>query len=127
MYHESEGTMAEQSDGTSGESNMVSFNDFRRIDLRVAKVLSVEAHPGADRLYVLKIDLGTEQRQLVAGLKGHYTPEELLGQSIVIVNNLQPATIRGVESQGMLLAAQDGDKVSIIRPDKDLTPGSQVM
>jgi len=90
-------------------------------------VLSVEAHPGADRLYVLKIDLGTEQRQLVAGLKGHYTPEELLGQSIVIVNNLQPATIRGVESQGMLLAAQDGDKVSIIRPDKDLTPGSQVM
>ena len=106
---------------------MVSFNEFKLVDLRIAKVLSVEPHPYADRLYVLKVDLGAEQKQLVAGLKGHYQPEQLVGRSVVVVNNLQPATLRGVESQGMLLAAQDGEKVVIVVPDGDVAPGSQVL
>jgi methionyl-tRNA synthetase len=106
---------------------MVTFNDFKRIDLRIGKVISAEPHPSAERLYVLKVDLGIEQRQLVAGLKGHYEMSALVGKLIVVVNNLQPAILRGVESQGMLLAAQDGEKVSILVPDQDVAPGSQVM
>jgi len=106
---------------------VVSFNDFKRLDLRVARVLSVEPHPSADRLYVLKIDVGDQQKQLVAGLKGHYTAEELVGKTIIVVNNLQPAILRGVESQGMLLAAQDGEKVSCLTTDAEVSPGAQVL
>jgi methionyl-tRNA synthetase len=106
---------------------MVSFNDFKRIDLRIAKVLSAEPHPSADRLYVLKVDLGTEKKQLVAGLKGHYPLEALVGKCVVVVSNLQPAVLRGVESQGMLLAAQDGEKVVILIPEKEVSPGSRVL
>lgn len=106
---------------------MVSFNDFKRIDLRTAKVLAVEPHPAADKLFVLRIDVGGEQKQIVAGLKGHYAPEQLLGKTIVVVNNLQPAMLRGVESQGMLLAAQDGDRVVCLTTDAEVSPGSQVL
>lgn len=104
----------------------VSFQDFTRIDLRVAKILKVEPHPNADRLYVLKIDGGAEQRQLVAGVREHFTPEELLGRSIVVVWNLEPATIRGVESQGMLLAGRDDERVGILSLNPDLAPGAKV-
>ena len=94
------------------------------IDLRVAKVLSVDDHPDAKKLYVLKIDLGNEKRQLVAGLKEFYKPEELVEKKIIVVCNLKPAKLRGVESQGMLLAAdgKDGDKeiVGILSADAEL-------
>ena len=106
---------------------MVSFNDFKRIDLRIARIISAEPHPSADRLYVLKIDVGDEQKQLVAGLKGHYEPDELKDKYIVVVNNLQPASLRGVESQGMLLAAQDGEKVVLISPEEPVSPGSEIL
>ena len=106
---------------------MVSINDFKRIDLRTARVLSVEAHPSADRLWVVKIDVGSEQKQLVAGLKGHYEPEQLVGKTVIVVNNLQPAVLRGVESQGMLLAAQDGSDVVVVTTDREVTPGAQVL
>ena len=106
---------------------MVSFNDFKRLDLRVAKVLSAEPHPSADRLYVLQIDVGDQKKQLVAGLKGYYSLEDLVGKTIVVVNNLQPAVLRGVESQGMLLAAQDGEKVVCLTTDAEVSPGSQVL
>lgn len=106
---------------------MVSFNDFKRIDLRIARIISAEPHPSADRLYVLKIDVGNEQKQLVAGLKGHYEPAELKDKHIVVVNNLQPASLRGVESQGMLLCAQDGDKVVLISPEEPVAPGSEIL
>lgn len=106
---------------------MVSFNDFKRIDLRIARIISAEPHPSADRLYVLKIDVGDQEKQLVAGLKGHYEPEDLKDKYIVVVNNLQPASLRGVESQGMLLAAQDGDKVVLITPEEPVTPGSEIL
>ena len=107
---------------------MVTIEDFARIDLRVAEIKSVEPHPNADKLLVLKIDAGdgVEDRQLVAGIKNNYTPEELLGKKIIIVNNLAPAVLRGVESQGMLLAAQDEDNIVILTTERDVKPGSKV-
>jgi methionyl-tRNA synthetase len=106
---------------------MIPFAEFQKLDIRVAKVLSIENHPNADKLYVMKIDLGGTERQLVAGLRGYYTPEQLLGTSIVVVTNLEPRVVRGVESQGMLLAAQDGPKVLVLRPDGPAAPGSRVL
>ena len=103
----------------------IPLEDFVKLELRVAKVLAVDPHPNADRLYLLTVD-GGEERQIVAGLRGHYEPEQLLGKSIVVVWNLEPATIRGVESNGMLLAVQDGNKVSVLTPDQDIAPGAKV-
>ena len=94
------------------------------LDLKVAKVLSVEDHPDADKLYVVQIDLGAEKRQLVAGLKGHYTKEELEGKTIVVITNLKHAKLRGVESQGMLLAGEDKEHVGVLTVDAP--PGTSV-
>ncbi|MCZ6684273.1 MAG: methionine--tRNA ligase subunit beta [Planctomycetota bacterium] len=106
----------------------ISFDDFAKLDLRVAKVLEAHDHPNADRLIVLKIDLGTEQRQLVAGLRGHYEPADLVGRLIVVVKNLAPRKMRGEESQGMLLAASDDDEnqVILLSPERDIAPGAAV-
>ncbi len=106
---------------------MVTIEEFSKIELRVGTVTSVEPHPNADRLLVLKVDIGEEEdRQLVAGIRGHYSPQELVGRQIVVVANLQPAKLRGVESQGMLLAASDGEQVIVLRPEKRTRAGSQV-
>ena len=109
-------------------SNLINIEEFSRIDLRVAEIKSVEDHPDADKLLVLKIDVGDgiEDRQLVAGIKGHYSPSELVGKKVIIVNNLTPAVLRGVESQGMLLAAQDGQDIVVLGPEKDVRAGAQV-
>ena len=104
----------------------ISIQDFSEIDLRVAEIKAVEEHPDADKLLVLKIDTGDGEKQLVAGIKNHYSAEELVGKKIIIVNNLAPAVLRGVESQGMLLAARDGDKVVLLTTEKDVEPGSRV-
>lgn len=106
---------------------MISFEEFKKADLRIGKILSAEDHPNADKLYVLKIALGDGERQTVAGLRGHYTADELVGKLVVIVANLEPATLRGVESRGMLLACQDGDRVILIQPEGDVAPGSRVL
>lgn len=105
---------------------MVTIEDVAKIDLKVAQVLEASDHPNADRLVVLKVDLGGEVRQLVAGLRGHYTNEELVGKKLVVVANLAPAVLRGVESNGMLLAAVDDDKVVILTPERDIALGSAV-
>jgi methionyl-tRNA synthetase len=104
----------------------ISIQDFSEIDLRVAEIKAVEEHPDADKLLVLKIDTGDGEKQLVAGIKNHYSAEELVGRKIIVVNNLAPAVLRGVESQGMLLAARDGDKVVLLTTEKDVGPGSRV-
>ncbi len=104
----------------------ISIQDFSEIDLRVAEIKAVEEHPDADKLLVLKIDTGDGEKQLVAGIKNHYSAEELIGRKIIIVNNLAPAVLRGVESQGMLLAAKDDDKVVLLTAEKDVKPGSRV-
>jgi methionyl-tRNA synthetase len=104
----------------------ISIQDFSEIDLRVAEIKAVEEHPDADKLLVLKIDAGDGKKQLVAGIKNHYSAEELIGRKIIVVNNLAPVVLRGVESQGMLLAAKDDDKVVLLTTEKDVKPGSRV-
>jgi len=110
----------------------ITFDDFIKVDLRIATVLECEAHPNADRLLKLQIDLGElGKRQICAGIRGHYTPDELVGKQIVVVANLAPRKIRGEESNGMLLAASatDGEQVTdviVLTPDKQLPPGSSV-
>jgi methionine--tRNA ligase beta chain len=112
---------------------LVKFDDFAKLDLRVARVLECRDHPNADKLLVLKIDLGSEQRQICAGLKSHYKPEDLVGKNIVVVANLEPRSMRGEASQGMLLAAKEPgpagallDHVIIVSPVDDIAPGSPV-
>jgi methionyl-tRNA synthetase len=97
------------------------------MELVVGKILSVDDHPNATKLYILKVDLGNgDLRQLVAGLRPYYEKDKLLGKRIVVVANLAPAVLRGVESKGMLLAAQTGDRVIVLTTDEDMPPGSKV-
>ncbi|OGW84904.1 MAG: methionine--tRNA ligase subunit beta [Omnitrophica bacterium RIFCSPHIGHO2_02_FULL_46_11] len=105
---------------------MASLDEFKQLELRVAVIVEAKPHPNADRLYVLDIQVGEERKQVVAGIRLHYSLEELVGKKVVIVNNLEPATIRGVESRGMILAANDGDKLVLITPDRDIASGAQV-
>jgi len=105
---------------------MASLADFQQIDLRIATVKSAEVHPNADRLLVLKIDVGGEERQIVAGIRASYDPAALLGKQIVVVFNLEPAKLRGLESQGMLLAAREGDRVVVLTPQAPVASGSKV-
>ncbi|MEM2956318.1 MAG: methionine--tRNA ligase subunit beta [Candidatus Pacearchaeota archaeon] len=104
------------------------FDEWKKLDLRVGKIISVEEHPNADKLYILEIDLGTEKRKLVAGLKQYYKPSELKGKLCIIIANLEPTTIRGIKSEGMILAAVSEDKteVRLIRPDKDINVGTKI-
>ncbi len=105
---------------------MITLDDFNQIELKIATIKHAETHPNADRLLVLNIELGSEERQLVAGIRGHYTVEELIGKQIVVVANIQPAMLRGVESKGMLLAARDGDSLVILSPEKRISAGAKV-
>jgi len=105
---------------------MISIDDFRKVELKVATVRSAEPHPNADKLLVLQIDLGAEQRQICAGIRNHYTPDELVGKQIVVVANLETAKLRGLESQGMLLAASDEDRVIVLTPEKNVQAGAKV-
>ena len=105
---------------------LVEFTDFQRVKLKTALVEKAERLEGADKLLRLEIDVGGEKRQIVAGIARHYGPDELVGRQIVIVANLQPAKIRGVESQGMLLAAKHGDQMRLVTVDGDLPSGADV-
>ncbi len=104
---------------------MISIKDFQKMDLRVGKVLSAKGIPDADRLYLLEVDVG-KKIQLVAGIKQFYTPKELVKKKIIVITNLEPAKIRGFESQGMLLAAEQNGKIVLLAPDKDIEPGSKI-
>ena len=106
---------------------MISFSEFKKMELKVADVLKVSDHPNADKLFVMKVKIGDEERQLVAGLKGYYEPAELEGKKIVVVANLEPAVLRGQKSEGMLLAAQDGDDIVIVVPERDVSSGSPIL
>ncbi|MBI4550025.1 MAG: hypothetical protein HY714_03780 [Candidatus Omnitrophica bacterium] len=105
---------------------MVHIDEFRKFEFRVAEVLDVTPHPQADRLWVVDIRVGEETKRIVAGIKMFYSAEELKGKKVVVVNNLEPAVIRGVESQGMLLAAQDGQTLSLIVPERNVASGATV-
>jgi methionyl-tRNA synthetase len=113
-------------EGGSGVTE-ISIEEFRRIDLRVAEVTAAERVPGTDRLVRLTADLGDEVRTLVAGIAPHYAPADLVGRKIVVVANLQPRRVRGVESRGMLLAATWGDdEVAVLSVDARAPKGARV-
>ncbi len=95
----------------------ITYDDFAKVELRVAKVLEARPHPNADKLLLLQIDVGGETKQIVAGIRAHYPPETLVGKLIVVVNNLAPAILRGETSNGMLLAATSGEKVIVLTVD----------
>jgi methionine--tRNA ligase beta chain len=105
---------------------MVTFEEFKKLELKVADIIEVQDHPDADRLYVITIDVGGARKQIVAGIKNFYPKESLAGRQVVVVNNLEPALVRGVESQAMLLAAQDEAGICIISPERKAQAGSIV-
>ncbi len=118
------GMIPEVSDQTK---NTITIDDFKKIDLRVAKVLAAEKVPKSERLLKLQIEIGTERRQVIAGIAQHYEPEALVGKSIVVVANLEPAKLMGQESQGMLLAANDSNgKLSVVTVLGEIASGSVV-
>ena len=105
----------------------ITIDDFMKVDLRVAKVLTAEKVPNSRKLVKLSIDVGTEQRTLVAGIAEAYEPEQLVGRTIVMVFNLKPAKLMGIESNGMVLAASpDGGKPTLVGFDADVPPGTRV-
>ena len=105
---------------------MASIEDFKKLEFKVAQIKEVADHPNADRLYVLGIKVGEVRKQIVAGIRAHYTEEQLKGKKIVIIDNLDPAVIRGVESQGMLLAASNDTMLTVITPDRPIHDGAKV-
>jgi len=105
---------------------MVTLEEFKKLEIKVAKIKEVEDHPNADKLFVIMIDVGGKLKQIVAGIKSSYKKEELLEKQIVVIDNLEPAMLRGVESQAMLLAAQDENGIAVICPDREVTTGSIV-
>ena len=105
---------------------MATIEEFKKLELIVAQIKEVKEHPNADRLYVLQVDTGKDVRQIVAGVRKAYTPEQLLGRRIILIANLEPAVIRGEVSNGMILAASDANGMALLMPDKDMAPGGVV-
>lgn len=106
---------------------MVTIEDFKKIELIVAQIKEVKEHPNADRLYVLKVDTGKEERQLVAGIRLSYpNKEDLINRKFIMIANLEPAVIRGEASQGMLLAATGENGPIFLNPEKDVPVGTVV-
>lgn len=104
----------------------ISIQQFAAIELRTAIVREAVRVEATDRLLRLQVDLGSEVRQIVAGVGAYYEPEALIGRTVVVVANLEPATIRGIESKGMLLAAGLDGRLSLLTTDQDLPPGAKV-
>ena len=105
---------------------MATIDDFKKLELRIAEIKEVVEHPNADKLYVITVDVGDQAKQIVAGIRNFYKKEDLIGKFVVVVDNLDPAMLRGVESNGMLLAASDDVGLSIITLDKEVKLGSVV-
>ncbi len=107
---------------------VVTYDDFAKLDLRVATIVQAEPHPNADKLIVMQIDLGTEKRQIVAGLRQYYDPAALVGKQIIVVANLAPRMMRGTESNGMLLAASSAERseVILLTVERPIHPGAKV-
>lgn len=105
---------------------MINFEEFKKIEFKVAKILEAEKVEGSEKILKLKIELGTETRQILAGIAKFYAPENLIGREIIVVANLEPKLLMGLESQGMLLAADNDGEAVLLQPDKIVPPGSNV-
>jgi len=105
---------------------MINFNDFQKLDIRIGTILEAESVPDTDKLLKLKVDLGDEQRELIAGIADTYGPEDIKGKQIPILTNLEPKTIKGIESNGMILAVEVDGKAVLLEPDKKVNNGSKI-
>ena len=108
------------------DKELITIDDFTKLDLRVGEILEVKEHPNADRLLVLTVKVGDNEKTLVSGLKGHYKLNELEGKKVIVVDNLAPHNFRGIESNGMILAGEDDGKLSVLTLDKDLPSGVKI-
>jgi methionine--tRNA ligase beta chain len=111
---------------TVNNREMITFDDFKKLDIRIGKILSAEKVEKTDKLLKLEIDFGAEKRQIVAGIAESYQPEQVIGREVPVLMNLEPRSIRGVESQGMILAASVDGKPRLMHPDMEIPPGSEV-
>lgn len=106
---------------------MATIDDFQKLDIRIGKITSAEKVEGSDKLLKLIFDFGAEQRQIIAGIALSYPePEKLIGKEMPVIVNLEPKMLRGLESQGMILAASDENGIAVLHPDKEVAPGSVV-
>jgi methionyl-tRNA synthetase len=108
---------------------MITIQDFQKVELKVGKIESADPVPGADKLLTLVVDIGGEKRQMAAGIALSYKPAELIGKSVVVVTNLEPAVIRGIRSDGMLLATWkrgDATSISLVTLDREAMPGQPI-
>ena len=104
----------------------ITYADFQKLDLRVAEILEASVHPNADKLLLLKVRVGDHEKKIVAGIKLFYPPETLVGKKVIIVDNLEPAVIRGETSEGMLLAASDDSGLTLVTPERPISSGAKV-
>lgn len=105
---------------------MITYEDFKKLDIKIGEIISAEKVENSDKLIKLKIDIGSEKRQVVAGIAASYSPKELIGKQILVIVNLEPRKLMGIESQGMILAADLDDKPILLYPDKKVTNGSSI-
>ena len=102
------------------------LDDFKKFEFRIAEILTAVPHPNADRLVLLRVKIGDREKQVVAGIRAHYLPETLVGKKVVVIDNLEPAVIRGETSEGMILAASDDVTLTLVVPEKDIASGAKV-
>lgn len=105
---------------------MINFEDFKKLDLRIGTIKKAEEIEDSNKLIKVKVDTGSDVRQLVAGIKNSYSAKEIEGQQVVVLTNLEPKKIFGIESQGMILAANNGDQIALLKPDKEVETGTEV-
>lgn len=104
----------------------IKFSEWEKLDLKIGTILEAKDHPNADKLYVLKIDLGNEERTVVAGIRKAYTHKQLIGKKVVIFTNLEPAMLREIKSEGMVLAAVKDDKVVLLTTEDEIENGAKI-
>ena len=107
-------------------NDMISYDDFAKLDIRIGKILEAEKVEGTDKLLKLKVDIGEEERQVIAGISKSYEPEDLIGKESIFLVNLEPRKIRGLESQAMIMIAVDVDNMTLVSPVEEIEPGVMV-
>ena len=125
--NEAGGQKSEIGNQTSGIKSQIQYDDFAKLELKVGTVTACEKVEKADKLLKLEVDLGSEKRIIVSGIAQHYKPEEIVGKQVIVVVNLAPRKMRGIESQGMILTAEDKDgKLFLLKPENTVQPGSVI-
>ena len=111
---------------TADNIKMITFDDFKKLDIRIGKILSAEKVSGTDKLMKLEVDFGLEKRQMIAGIAQFFEPDHLIGKEIPVLLNLEPRSFKGIESQGMILAIDVNGEPVLLHPEKEVPPGSVI-